>query len=434
MKFHQIIKYSSYAFVGANTNKSDSILLVKTPTKANIIKYSSLIFLIFSILSCNKSTEKTETEEHQESEKNVIELTPAQAKASQIAFGNFERKNLSEVITANGYTKLPPQNQADVSVFMAGIIKSINVIEGQFVRKGQVLSTFQSIQYNNLRLEKAKLTDELQQAKINKDYLAIDFTRQKELSDENVSAKKTFQKVNADLESVKGKIDNLERQIQILEQTISLSGKGNNASIAIVAPISGYITAVNVKIGSSVTPNTSLFSIVDNSEMHVDLLVYEKDLFKIKIGQKVRFVLTNQGNQEIMGNIFSIGQAFQNETKSVAVHADINNSKARLISGMYVSALIDIGKNEVNTLPIDAIVKAEGKEFIFIQEMQRNKKNNQNNTNIYFKRVEVKTGTTQLGFIQVTPLQEIPTGAKIVTKGSYYLQSSIANAEGGDEH
>lgn len=405
-----------------------------------IMKYSTILFLIISIFSCDKATKTVETEEHQETEKGVVELTKAQVKASQIVLGNFELKNLSEVITANGYTKLPPQNQADVSVFMSGIVKSISVIEGQFVRKGQSLATFQSMEYNNFRLEKAKLTEELQQTKVAKDYLILDFIRQKELSEENVTAKKAFQKVSSDLEANKSKIENIENQIQILQQTLSLSSKGNTALIAILAPISGFITAVNVKIGSSVAPNVSLFSIVNNSEMHVDLLVYEKDLFKIKIGQTIRFVLTNRGNQEITGKVFSIGKAFQNETKSVAVHADINNNKAGLISGMYVSALIDIGKNEVNTLSTDAVVKAEGKEFVFIQEVEEKHEHKkgeevlEKDTRVQFKRIEVKTGTTQLGFIQVTPLQEIPSGAKIVTKGSYYLQSSIANAEGGDEH
>ena len=400
-----------------------------------ITKYMTILLVLLTMLSCNKSTEATATEEHHEGKKGTVELTPAQVKASQIVFGNFERKNLSEVITANGYTKLPPQNQADVSVFMAGIIKTIAVIEGQYVKKGQTLATFQSVEFNNLRLQKAKLKDELQQAKASMDYLSADFRRQKELSNEHVTAQKTFQKTSADFEALKSKIENLTQQIQIVEQTISLSGNENKVTIAITAPISGYITAVEVKIGSSVSPNTSLFSIVDNAKMHVDLLVYEKDLFKIKIGQNVRFVLTNQGNQEILGKIFSIGKAFQNETKSVAVHADINNSKAGLISGMYVSALIDIGNNDVNTLPIDAVVKAEGKEFIFIREEHDEKNEKEaHDDGIQFKRIEVKTGTTQLGFVQVTPLQDIPDGAKIVIKGSYYLQSSIANAEGGDDH
>jgi len=167
------------------------------------------------------------------------------------------------------------------------------------------------------------------------------------------------------------------------------------------------------------------------------LLVYEKDLFRIKVGQSVRFVLTNQGNQEIIGRIFSVGKAFQNESKSVAVHAAINNSTIGLIPGMYVNALIDIGKNDVETLPIDAIAKAEGKEFIFIQEEhdeEPKSKGQEVDTGVHFKRIEVKTGTTQLGFVQVTPLQEIPAGAKIVAKGAYYLQSTMSNSEGGDEH
>ncbi len=406
------------------------------------------LFSLLLLVSCNKKAAETEKEEEHHDESGVVELTPMQVKSAQIVFGNFEKKNLSEVITANGYTKLPPQNQADVSVFLGGIIKTIAVIEGQFVKKGQTLATFQSLEFNNIRLEKAKLTEELQQAKVSKDFLELEFARQKELSDENVTAKKTFQKINSELETIKNKIKNTENQINILDQNLSLGGNENTTILSITAPISGYITEVKIKIGSSISANNTLFSIVDNSKMHVDLLVYEKDLFRIKVGQSVRFVLTNQGNQEIIGRIFSVGKSFQNESKSVAVHADINNSTIGLIPGMYVNALIDIGKNDVETLPIDAIAKAEGKEFIFVQENEETnekhehelgEKNDENekegdDTRVHFKRIEVKTGTTALGFVQVTPLKSLPTGAKVVIKGSYYLQSTMSNAEGGDDH
>lgn len=408
----------------------------------NIFPLSTALALCFLFLTsaCDKKAETTQAEEHHDDAKNVVELTPAQVKAAQIVFGNFERKNLSEVIMTNGYTQLPPQSQADVSVFMGGIVKTIAVIDGQYVKKGQSIATFQSMEFNNLRLEKAKLTEELQQAKVNKEFLDLDFARQKELSDENVTAKKTFQKVSSELDLVNNKIKITQQQIEILEQNLLLSGNGNSTIIVITAPISGYITAVNVKIGSNISANTSLFSIVDNSEMYVELMVYEKDLFKIKVGQSLRFVLTNQGNKEIIGKIFSIGKAFQEENKSVAVRANINNKTVGLIPGMYVNALIDIGNSDVNTLPAEAIIKAEGKEFIFIHEAEEKhehaatEKVHEEDTGVHFKRIEVKTGTTQLGYVQVTPLEQIPAGAKIVTKGAYYLQSSIANAEGGDEH
>ena len=140
--------------------------------------------------------------------------------------------------------------------------------------------------------------------------------------------------------------------------------------INITAPISGNVSEVYVTIGSAAEIGKPLFNIIDNSKMHVDLLVYEKDLFRVKPGQKVRFILTNQGNQEIGGKIFSVGKSFENDTKSVAVHADIVNEKQLLIPGMYVNALIDIGVNKVPSLPVDAVIKAEGREFIFVWEKE----------------------------------------------------------------
>ncbi|MNY24336.1 multidrug resistance protein MdtN [compost metagenome] len=217
--------------------------------------------------------------------------------------------------------------------------------------------------------------------------------------------------------------------------------------MAIKAPISGYITDINVKIGTTAQLGKPLFSIVDNSKMHVDLLVYEKDLQKVKPGQQVRFTLTNQNNTEIMGEIFSIGKAFENETKSVAVHADILNEKQLLIPGMYVNALIDVGINKVKSLPEEAVVKADGREFIFILEKIEAEKGHDEQhghdhgdeheheekpgKGYHFQRIEVKTGTRQLGFVQVSLLHEIPTDAKIVLKGAYYIQSHLLKSEGG---
>jgi membrane fusion protein, heavy metal efflux system len=390
------------------------------------ITISIIVFNFIFLVACKNGAsspppmENVSTEE--KSENKEIVLNEAQYKNANIELGTFSMKNLSEVINANGYTKVPPQHQADVTAFVGGIIKTINVIEGNYVKKGQTLATLQSLEYNNIRLEKAKLTEQLQASQSNKSYLDIEFARQKELSDENVNAKKIFQKVAADLDFETRKITNLQNQIAILDQNLQIGGSSQSPILSITAPISGFVTAIEVKIGSTAEVGKPLFSIVENSEMHVDLMVYEKDLFKLKVGQNIRFVLTNQGSPEIMGKIFNIGKAFQTESKTVAVHADINN-KVGLISGMYVNALIDIGSQNVAALPQTSIVKAEGKSFIFILLNENDPKEKK------FQRIEVKTGTTQLGFTQVTPLQEMDKNAKIILNGAYYLQSSLESEE-----
>lgn len=401
------------------------------------------------------ATEAAHTEgEHAEGNIKEVELNEAQYKNANIELGTFAMKNLSEVINANGYTKLPPQNQADVTAFVSGTIQSIKGIEGQYVKKGQTLAIIQSLEYNNLRLEKAKLIEQIDASKTNKDFLELEFARQKELSDENVNAKKVFQKVAADLEFENKKINNLQNQVTILEQSLQVGGSAQSPILSITAPISGYITEVYGKIGSTADLGKPLFSIVDNSQMHVDLLVYEKDLHKVKVGQNVRFILTNQNNSEIKGKIFSIGKSFENDTKSVAVHADIVNDKQTLISGMYVNALIDVGASSVQALPYDAIIKADGREFVFVLEAHEegkaeekghdekeghahddgDKHEESEGKTFHFQRIEVKTGNAQLGFVQTTFLQPIEKDAQIVLKGAYYIQSHLLKSEGGGGH
>ena len=413
-------------------------------------------------------TEESGHEDHEEGphEKMVI-LNEAQVVNAGIDTGWFELKNLSEVINANGYTKLPPQNQAEVSVQLPGTIKTIKVIEGQYVKRGQTLATLESLAYNNMRLEREKLMQELRASESNVEYLKLEYARQKELSDENVTAKKVLQKVTSDLAIEESKIKAINSQISILGQNIRIGGSANSPVINIVSPISGNVTDIDVTIGSSAEEGKPLFHIVDNSMMHVDLLVYEKDLFKVKPGQKVRFILTNQNNEEIGGEIFGIGKAFENETKAVAVHATIDNDKL-LIPGMYINALIDVGSSQVQALPIEAVIKAEGKEFIFVWEAQQLEEAGHNKEDghahseeepahgeeghqheseegeghsgeeaeheVAFARIEVKTGASQLGYVQVTPLSEIHPGDKIVFKGAYYLQSHLLKSEGGGGH
>ena len=387
------------------------------------------------------NTEESHSEEKEPTTIKEVELNEAQFKASSIELGTFSDKNLSEVIKANGYTKLPPQNQADVSVFTTGIVKTINVMEGQRVSKGQTIATIESPEFT--KIQESYLT-----SKSNLEYLKLEFERQKTLSDEEVNSKKVFQKTKSDYEIERARFNSLQKQLN----TLHISGNGNStATVPVIAPISGNITEIYIKIGSNVEAGKPLMNIVDNSKLHVDLLVYEKDLFKVKQGQNVRFIITNQDNTEINGKIFSVGKSFENETKSVAVHADISNNQQKLIPGMYVNALIDAGANTVKALPSEAIIKADGREFIFVleeghkEEVAHDEKEGHSHEDgdkheeaegktFHFQRIEVKTGTTQLGFTQVTLLQKIESNAKIVLKGAYYIQSHLLKSEGGGGH
>ncbi len=374
------------------------------------------------------------------SNEKEVHLNRAQFENAEIDTGWFEMKNLNDVVNANGYTKLDPQDEADVSMPVSGTIKSIGVIEGNYAKKGQTLATMTSLEYNKMLQEEAQLNEKLAVVKSEIPYLQVEYDRQKSLAEDNINAKKVFEKVNSDLNAAQSKINSINAQLSLINQAINMVSSVKGPTIIIAAPISGYVTQVDAKIGTILQPGQSIFSIVDNSKMHVDLLIYEKDLNKVKVGQTVRFILTNQSNREIKGEIYNIGKSFASDTKSVAVHADIEKNDANLIPGMYINALIDIGTNEVRTLPEDAIVLAEGRKFIFLLNNNQEDAKNESGGNqtyreeIEFTRLEVSTGATQLGFVEATPLDQIPKGNKIVTSGAYYLQSHLQKSESGGGH
>jgi len=97
------------------------------------------------------------------------------------------------------------------------------------------------------------------------------------------------------------------------------------------------------------------------------LLYLKKDLFRVRNGQKVTFTLTNQDNREITGRVYGVNKSFENESKGIVVHAIIENANTyRLIPGMYVTALISVGSEQVMAIPVDAVVQSEGKNYIFV--------------------------------------------------------------------
>lgn len=405
--------------------------------------FLSLAFVCLVFISCNNKNEATE--EHTDEEtSNEVALTEAQFKTVGVETGAIEMKNLNTVIKANGYTAVPPQNSANISTLIGGVVKDIFVLEGTYVAKGKTLATIQN-------LDIVEMQEEYNSAIANIEYLQLEYDRQKTLTDENVNARKTFQDVKAKLAVENARAQAAKTKLQML----NVGTKITSSVIPILSPISGYVSKINITKGAYAETGTSLFEVVDNSQMHLDLNVYEKDLGNISIGQEVDFVLTNQSNKSIKGKIFGINKSFSNESKTVAVHAKINPNDAKdLISGMYVSANININNATVEALPKDAIVKDGDKYFIFIQEEHHEEPkatvaektedkhkhvdgekettdNEEKHNEVHFKAIEVLIGTTDLGYTEVKFIEKLPVGAKIVVKGAFYLLSAM---KGGGAH
>lgn len=413
--------------------------------------YAGLILTALNSCGDTAKTPEAATEEEHEHGEHAegLELSQAQLDAVGIVIGNIEQKNLTAVVKSSGQLAVPPQNAAQINVLTGGIIRKINVIEGQRVKKGQVLVTIENQEL--IRLQQDYLS-----AKGGFSYIEAEYNRQQQLKAANAGTGKAHQQAEANYNAEKAKIKALERQLQQYGISASRISSGNITSqVPVTSPINGTIGKIVAETGSYAQPGVSIMDIVDNSKIHADLIVFEKDLSKIKVGQRVDFQLTNQKNEQIEGEIYGINKSFENDSKGVVVHAVIKKPGANLIPGMYVTGLIGVGTAMSTAVPVDAVVRAEGKEFIFIvdtdaeaahekehaaeekaeaagaHDEKHREADKKEEKSVHFKKVEVSTGVTELGYIQITPIEKLPADVKVVTKGAFYLQSK---SSGPAEH
>ena len=406
--------------------------------KTTIKSITALLLLaaIIGFSSCTESGKKQEETSTEESHSEAIEVSEEQMKAVGIELGTVEMKNLNSVVKASGQMALLPQNKADVTSLAAGIIKQIMVIEGTAVKKGQTVALLENLEI--VKLQEAYLAQKQELA-----FSYQEYERQQELSNQNAGTGKVFQQATSKYETDKARLAGLETQLRQLNINPAMAAAGNFVTqIPILAPINGVVGEIHIKTGSYADMQTPLMEITDNSQIQCNIQVFEKDFPKVKTGQQVEIVLTNMENKPISGKVHSINQSFENDSKSITVHVKVNNPDgAKLLPGMYVSALINVGNQLVRAVPANAIAHAEGKQFIFLftgieegcNDPDCKEECDEDGKVFQFNKVEVITGTSELGFVEITPLETIPENAEIISKGAFYIMSKISGGEEEEE-
>lgn len=395
---------------------------------------SSLIILTAAIVwlsSCSSkgSAETAPAEETKVEEADMVDLSEDQYKTVNIQFGTVEEKNLSSVIRASGEIEAPPQQLVTVSSPYGGVVKNIPLLEGKFVSQGQVVAVLENPEFIQLQQDYLDYKSQLS-------FLKEELDRQQELAKENVNAKKTVQKASSEYNSMVARVQGLRSKLQLININPDKIGSGSISSRSnVYATTSGYVTKVKANIGKYVNANEALAEIADTRELHVELTVFEKDVPKIKAGQKVRFVLNNE-TKERLAEISLIGREISTD-RTVRVHCRLVKEDRELLPGLFLKGIIETGVATTTALPDKAIVQSAGKSYIFIASEDTKeetkpadgKKGEATEKHIPFKRIEVTTGVSENGYTEVILPEGFDRNSKVVINGAYDLLSKMNNVE-----
>jgi len=339
---------------------------------------------------------------------NHVKLSDIQIKNVGIVISKMEQKEISSILRVNGTIDVPPQNMISVSVPMGGYLKSTNLLPGQHIKKGDPIALIEGEQY--IQLQQDYLT-----AKEKIVYLELEFNRQKELNKTQASSDKIMQQTESDFKSQQVLLSALKEKLQLVGINIAKLNVNNiSRSINLYSPIDGFVSKVNVNIGKYVSPTEVLFELINPSDIHLNLKVYEKDISKLFIGQKLNAFTNTQPTKKHPCEILLIGHDISPD-RNTDVHCHFENYEHDLIPGTYMNAEISIKNAKAFVLPEDAIVLFENKQYAFIK-VDANQ----------FKMTEVQVGNTENGFTEVLQADKIAS-SEFVVKGAYSLLMSMKN-------
>ena len=383
------------------------------------IKIAFILITLFTLSACNNNTSTADhqeaEEEHHHEEENTPTLTQTQIKTVDIRLGHIEQKALTATLKANGVLSVPADHQAKVSTIYTGIIQSVKVEIGTYVHKGQVIATISNPDFLQQQQRLLTVNSQIELAQQELD-------RQQILYEGNAGTGKNLQAATTQLRTLRTEKAALEEQIRLMGlNPKTLTNEGMQSTLAVVAPISGNISAVYTNNGAYVDASTPIVEIIDNSSLHLHLQVYERDLPYIKVGQQVHFNPTNNTSGEYDAQVYNIAASFENESKSIIVHCHVEDDKQGLINGMNVTGVISLDKQTTPAVPNEAIVEDAGKSYIFLVTQTSDKETS-------FEKVEVVKGASESGYTAIAPVKPIAPEQTIATKGAFFINATLVNA------
>ncbi len=405
------------------------------------------LMLPLVLISCNAKQESNSADAHNEEEEHeevitITELTPEQLTSVGIEVGIIEMMNISNTTKINGVLRVPNNNKAIVAAFFGGTINSVNVQEGDYVKKGQVIASITNPEYINTQEQYLMVKNQIS-------YAEQEFVRQQELFDNGAGAKKNLQSAGTQLKDLRTQQAALTKRLQLMGINVNTISNSNiRNGMTIVSPISGVVSNITAQIGAYVDVSSHVAEIIDNAAIHLDLQVFEKDIANIMIGQLVNFTLTNNPNKIYNAKVYKIGSSFENDSKTISVHCSIQGDKKGLIDGMTIVGRLNLGDNMLMAVPNTAIVDADGKSYIFVKtdkeieekphvhvegEEHAHDEEETKNGNIRFEKIEIVKGISDLGYTAITPVVDLPKNTVIVTKGSFFVNAKMNNT-GEHEH
>jgi cobalt-zinc-cadmium efflux system membrane fusion protein len=397
-----------------------------------------------------------------------IEVDEATQKRLGIITQPISKQLLNFGVKTTGQIETQPNKQVEITAPIAGTVTELLVQPGDTVDKGQVVAVIASPELLELRTESLDRSTEaeanLREAEANLNEAKANYANEQKIAQQEIEAAKidvSIAQENYDrdhklvkegalprrsmLDSqnrlLEAKIvlaraiasrEVLEAKTAVERSTVEVDAAKSNLGLAannyqsrlqqlnttandqglvtVLAPIAGSVASLELTLGESIEDRgTKLMTVVDSQEVLATANIPERDLSRVKIGQQVRVRVAGMPNKTFVSRIAQIDPTVR-DTRVVAVRAKLNNASQDLKPGMFaeLEVLTDQTAEAVLTIPTSAVIEANGKQLVYIQ-----------NGNNSYQAVDVTLGQTHGNVVAIQG--SLFEGDRLVIEGATML-------------
>ena len=364
------------------------------------------ILSIFALISCGNSKNPENEKEAIETNNNLIEITEAQFQSSAMELGEILEQSFSEGVKTNGFIDVPPSDRAMVSAIMGGYVKISHLLIGEKVKKGELLLTLENPDFIEIQQNYLETHERL-------NYLKSEYERQKTLFNEKITSEKNYLKAESDYKSSLAIYNGLAQKLRLMNINTANVKSGNfTNTIPVYSPIHGSITQVYASVGKFMNESDVLLEIIDDTHKHLELVIFEKDVLKVKAGQPIKFRLPESSEVSYDAEVHLIGTSIDEKNRTVKVHGHMEKELQSFLVGMFVEAEIITNSTQKMALPSAAILEEDGKSYILVL-----KEKIENHYN--FEKVQIAIGNKNEDFVEILDPTELLKNKQVLIKGAF---------------
>jgi len=349
-----------------------------------------------------------ENKVEQAAQKNPLEIQPRPEVAKFIKTGEAQWKAVNGTLTVAGRIEADETRISRITAPVSGRIVELEVVEGQRVKRGEVLATIHSTDLSSAQSTFLKACSHRQLAE-----RAV--SRAKQLLEAGVIGEAELHRRDVELQEANTELSSSREHLSVLGLSKDAIGKletGRTLSSTanVLSTIDGIVLERKATIGQIVESVESMFTIADLSSVWLVADVPEQDAGSVQIGKGVEASIPALHDQKITGNLSFVSAIVNPQTRTVRVHMSVPNANHKLKPAMLSTITLMDGTQRQRVVPLSALVRESNEDDVFVET----------GPNRYLLR-KVTLGN-EFGALRAI-VDGLRDGEKIVTEGAFHLNN-----------